>query len=42
MKKNSIIIIMFIILLSGCGRKGDLLPPPSSNISPVGIFLEGK
>tara|TARA_Y100001970_G_scaffold216290_1_gene264731 strand:- start:902 stop:1027 length:126 start_codon:yes stop_codon:yes gene_type:complete len=41
MKKNRLIIIMLIILLSACGRKGDLLPPPAYNDTNV-IFLEGK
>jgi len=41
MKKNRLIIIMLIILLSACGRKGDLLPPPAYNDT-NGIFLEGK
>ena len=41
MKKNRLIIIVFIILLSACGRKGDLLPPPAyNNINDT--FLEGK
>ena len=41
MKKNRLIIFVFIILLSACGRKGDLLPPPAYN-NTNGTFLEGK
>ena len=42
MKKNRLIIFVFIILLSACGRKGDLLPPPAYNNNTNGTFLEGK
>ena len=41
MKKNKYIIILIIILLFGCGRKGDLLPPPSSNTISLNFLSEG-
>ncbi|MEC9382471.1 MAG: lipoprotein [Pseudomonadota bacterium] len=31
MKKTNLIVILIIILLTSCGRKGDLLPPPSAD-----------
>ena len=41
MKKNKYIIILIIILLVGCGRKGDLLPPPTLNADTLNFANEG-
>ena len=41
MKKNKYIIILIIILLVGCGRKGDLLPPPSLNADTLNFANAG-
>tara|TARA_B100000242_G_scaffold5020_1_gene3092 strand:- start:1824 stop:1973 length:150 start_codon:yes stop_codon:yes gene_type:complete len=41
MKKNKYIIIFIIIFLVGCGRKGDLLPPPSLNTNSLNFLNEG-
>tara|TARA_B100000941_G_scaffold246420_1_gene191218 strand:- start:388 stop:537 length:150 start_codon:yes stop_codon:yes gene_type:complete len=41
MKKNKYIIILIIILLVGCGRKGDLLPPPSLKSDTLNFLNEG-
>lgn len=32
MKICNIIIFILILSLSGCGRKGDLIPPPDSGL----------
>tara|TARA_B100000941_G_scaffold246421_1_gene191221 strand:- start:388 stop:537 length:150 start_codon:yes stop_codon:yes gene_type:complete len=41
MKKNKYIISLIIILLVGCGRKGDLLPPPTLNENSLNFLNKG-